>query len=271
MGNILLFDISPFIYIAYFAASSMLKEKATEDRLKSVTSNILLSRIDDCLSPFEGKKVTPIFCYDGLPQRKKELLQSYKSNRNHTISKELKNYLLGICNSFPGYHLINKEEEADDLIATVKEKFKSLNQDFSYFIFSRDNDLLQLADSKTTFVDPVLNGKVRDRKYLIEKFGIENFKHIILHKICFGDTSDNIEGIFKGKRRAPIIEQIKSCKKFSEFLNLEIIQQNNLEDKAKELFSIIKLKNNIIYEKTINRNIEFLKQNIFINFEFSII
>ena len=80
-------------------------------------------------------------------------------------------------------------------------------------------------------------------EYLKEKFnGIDNFKHIILHKVCFGDKSDNIEGVFKGKRRKAIVDKIKTCSKFSQFLESEFFDSEELKEQAKDLYSIIRLK-----------------------------
>ena len=268
--NILLFDVSPFIYIAYYGTVYALKgprEETNEARIFPIASNMLISRIRSCFEMFDGLPILPIFCYDGSVAKKKNLVKNYKEGRTHSMSKDLRNNLLNIVKQFPGLHITNQEEEADDLFATMKEQYK--DKDCNFFIFSKDNDLLQLCDYRTIFYDPALKGGIRDRKYLIDKFnGIKDFKKIILHKICFGDSSDNIEGIFKGQRRQKIVEAFVNCLTFNDFLKLDIVKQGNLEEQAKNLYNIIKLRKNLDFEQKIVKDDSFLETDSQLVFQF---
>lgn len=254
--SLLLFDVSPFLYIGYWGAVFMLRDKASisdEAKVTSIANNIIVGKIKNILQGFENHPVIPVFVYDGFPQRKMEILKTYKDDRTQRITREVKKSLISTVKLFPGFHVINRDEEADDLIATILKKYRS-SQYFYYinsFIYTRDNDLLQLANYKTFVIDPAKEGRTKDREYLSQKFdGITNFKHIILHKICFGDPSDNITGIFKGRRRKPIIEQFQTCSKFSEFLNLDIVQERKKQ--AIDLFNLIKLRENLEYDEVFN-------------------
>ena len=254
--TLLLFDVSPFLYIGYWGAVFMLKDRPSisdEGKVTSVATNIIVGKIKNIMQGFEDKPIIPVFIYDGFPQRKLDILKSYKDDRTKRITKEVKKALISTVKLFPGFHVINKDEEADDLIATILKIYRS-SQYFYYinaFIYTRDNDLMQLSNYKTFVVDPAKDGKLKDREYLSQKFdGITNFKHVILHKICFGDPSDNITGIFKGRRRKPIIEQFQTCSKFSEFLNLDIVQERKKQ--AIDLFNLIKLRDNLEYDEVFN-------------------
>lgn len=264
----LLFDVSPFLYMSYYGASyNSGSEQNSEDltKLSRICNNILLGKIRACFEMYEGHPIIPIFCYDGLHSiaKKKEFVGEYKEGRTG-LPKEVKTGMINIVKLFPGYHIKNNEEEADDLVATAKQELKDKYGEFVEFvIFSKDNDLLQLCDYRTDFYDPAKDKGIRGRCYLMEKFNnITNFKHIILHKVCFGDSSDNIEGVFKGRRRAQIVEEIKKSLRFSEFLQSPIFENNDVIQKAKELFHIIKLKKDVPYNKIVNKDMSILERDI---------
>lgn len=270
--EVLLFDVSPFYYMAYYGALFVMQKapgrNITQEidpvALMDVTKNILISKIRSCFEMFEGKPIIPVFCYDGFPVHKQQLEKEYKAGRTTNVPAGFKKDLRSIVRLFPGFHLYNKEEEADDLIATIKAKLKECeNIDPTFYIFSKDNDLLQLCDYRTCFYDPANNKGYRNREYLKEKFnGISNFKHIILHKICFGDSSDNIEGIFKGKRRKAIVEAFSGFKSFKEFLTSDLIENEELYYKAKELYYMIHLKENLEYSSVLNEDDSFLRIDV---------
>lgn len=247
----LLFDVSPFMYMSYYGALAILKNPVdlnNEYKVGLTASDLLRGKINSCFNLIpENSWVLPIFCYDGVHStiKKKQVNSNYKEGRVHPLTKTIRCFLVKTFKAFPGFHIINDTEEADDLICSFKHKIKQEFQNPEFYIFSKDNDLLQLCDYRTTFIDPGSNKGVRGRQYLKEKFGLENFKHIILYKVCFGDRSDNIEGIFKGKRHLPIISKFKSCLKFSNFLSLDIFDSEEQKERAKQLFSIIRLKNNL--------------------------
>ena len=261
--DVLLFDVSPFYYIAYYGAYYVLSkrepwkkpEELDQYKLMDLTTRFLYSKFENIFYNYIVKECLPLYVYDGVPQRKLELLKNhYKEGRTQRIPKEIKQELKKYLAGFPGYHVSNPEEEADDLIATLRYNIKldnSFNKNF--IIYSRDNDLLQLADWQTTVIDPANQGGVKDRAYLTKKFdGLQDYKQVILHKICFGDASDNIEGIFKGKRRKPIIEEIKKMETFKQFLTW--LGDKALIQKAIDLASVIKLKEDLPYNIRFSSN-----------------
>jgi len=251
--KILLFDVSPFLYMSYFAATGILNNQAdlsNESKVARISCSILESKLQTCFSFFANENILPVFCYDGINSiiKKKEVNPQYKEGRSHPLTKNIRKEMLDILKLFPGYHISNDDEEADDLISTMKFKLKDKYPEANFCIFSKDNDLLQLCDYRTTFFDPGTNKGFRGREYLSEKFnGLINFKHIILHKICFGDSSDNIEGVFKGKRRKPIIDVIQTCSCLKQFLEEAPFENEDQKRRAIELFSIIRLKTNCSY------------------------
>lgn len=261
--NVLLFDVSPFYYIGYYGATYCLKntnqDLSDEKKVYEFTRNLIFSKIKKCIEKFQDKNALNmlVFCYDGYCARKKELAEDYKAGRTSNVPSNIRKMLEEDVKKFPGFHLFNKEEEADDILATAKRCLKESFKNITFWIFSKDNDLLQLCDYRTFLIDPTKETSKRDRFYLFEKFnGLNNFKHIILHKICFGDSSDNIEGIFKGKKRKPIIEKIKEFSSFSGFLDSDLIKDSNKKQQAIKLYSMIRLRENLELVVFQNKNSE---------------
>ncbi len=90
----------------------------------------------------------------------------------------------------PGY-------EADDLIATLAERFKK-EPDFRIVILTGDRDTLQLVDGDRvvvrTFNKGVSDTTTYDEHAVIEKYGLKPAQ-LIDYKALAGDPSDNIKGV----------------------------------------------------------------------------
>ncbi|QJB71121.1 5'-3' exonuclease [Mycoplasma sp. 1654_15] len=86
--------------------------------------------------------------------------------------------------------------EADDLIASMNKTFLEHDRNSKVFIFSSDQDLLQLVSNQTYIVD-----KNKDNSFLIKS--VDNFydlynlfpAQIPDFKALSGDSSDNIKGV----------------------------------------------------------------------------
>lgn len=87
--------------------------------------------------------------------------------------------------------------EADDVIATVVDKFKG-EKDLRIEILSSDSDLLQLVNDGTVVARALKKGvtdtSVVDRDGVIEKYGITP-EQVPAYKALVGDTSDNVPGV----------------------------------------------------------------------------
>ncbi|OGX37925.1 MAG: DNA polymerase I [Omnitrophica WOR_2 bacterium RIFCSPHIGHO2_02_FULL_52_10] len=81
--------------------------------------------------------------------------------------------------------------EADDLIATISQKFS--REGVGIVIVSDDKDLYQLAGTQVRFLGSK-NGTVLDDKELQEKLGFKP-EHIVDYIGLAGDSSDNIPGV----------------------------------------------------------------------------
>jgi DNA polymerase-1 len=90
----------------------------------------------------------------------------------------------------PGY-------EADDLIATLAEKFKTV-PDLQVRILTGDRDTLQMVEGDTlvvqTFNKGVSDTTIYNEAAVIEKYSIAP-KQMVDYKALVGDSSDNIKGV----------------------------------------------------------------------------
>lgn len=87
--------------------------------------------------------------------------------------------------------------EADDLIATLAEKFRG-EPDLQIVILTGDRDTLQLVDGEKivvrTFKTGVSDTLTYDEKMVMEKYGLTP-SQIVDYKALVGDPSDNIKGV----------------------------------------------------------------------------
>ena len=145
-----------------------------------------------------------------------EITDTYKANRPpapdelHEQVEPIKEFfrLIGLKEiSCAGY-------EADDVLATLAEKFK---HEFDVIIVTGDKDFAQLVDDKVKLYDPSKE-KVMDAEAVMEKYGLKPEQFIDYLAIC-GDSADNIPGV-KG------IGPKGAEKLLSEFGTLENIYEN---------------------------------------------
>ena len=144
-----------------------------------------------------------IFCWDSKKNFRKDIMPTYKGNRqekDEQTKKELEKAFdqfkmlrtevlpnLGFANVFvqPGY-------EADDLIAHVVQRFPD-----KYIIVSGDEDLYQLLGEdrfiSTMIYQPIKKNLVTTKSFY-EKYGIDPVAWSTV-KALAGCTSDNVEGI----------------------------------------------------------------------------
>ena len=106
--------------------------------------------------------------------------------------------------------------EADDVIASLADKFINTSPKNKVFIASSDSDFFQLISNKVKIVQLKSKGNhlILDKGYIVSTFGVEPADYIEL-KSLVGDKADNIKGIpgigwkrgleiMIGKRKRPL-------------------------------------------------------------------
>lgn len=108
--------------------------------------------------------------------------------------------------------LVFKESkiEADDIIAILAKYFRENYPDKKIYLVSGDEDFLQLGDENIYFA--------HYKKKKLFQLTKQEAAYKLIEKIINGDCSDNIEGIFKGKRVKEKKELIKSNEKLQKYL-----------------------------------------------------
>jgi DNA polymerase-1 len=132
-------------------------------------------------------------CYDAQDGQsvRRDIYPEYKANRVHVNAISAQELvirriieLLGICSfAASGY-------EADDLIASVVDKFKD---ELDIVILTGDKDMLQLVSEAVSVYDSMKN-ITYDENTALEKFGVKP-SQISDYLALVGDKTDNIPGV----------------------------------------------------------------------------
>ncbi|MCS7213215.1 MAG: DNA polymerase I [Candidatus Calescibacterium sp.] len=136
--------------------------------------------------------------WDSHEKVRKEKFAEYKAKR-HQMPDDLKVQIPYLRRLIDAYGIPNFELEgleADDVIASLLYKMKSLKPDIRTVIVTSDKDLMQLVDENTFCYDPRADEKSNPFygvKEVKEKFFVEPYQ-IPDYLALVGDTSDNIPG-----------------------------------------------------------------------------
>ena len=127
------------------------------------------------------------------PTFRSEIYPDYKGNRPdcpEDLALQME-YFQPVCELLGFYCLKKPGVEADDMIATLVERYKG---EFGHVqVISGDKDLTQLVTDNVLVIDP-MRDRTYDRDYVKKKFGV--FPEQIRDYLAIaGDSSDNIPGV----------------------------------------------------------------------------
>jgi 5'-3' exonuclease len=142
-----------------------------------------------------GQRVALMIALDNEPRAKQALFPQYKMNRdqNQVLHEDEKNERLDsyydFLRTFPCTFVDAEYEEADDVIASLTQKYRKL-----IYIMSSDKDLWQLlANPRVQQISLRKSEKVTDAALLKAFDTTRKRAHMIaLYKAVMGDVSDNI-------------------------------------------------------------------------------
>lgn len=153
---------------------------------------------------FNPKQIIIAWESYGTPSWRRSLYSSYKPRSNNKISQEFINQLIDIQKLlylFGVDQYSADENEADDVIATIRKMFN----DDNILIFTVDKDMMQLVDNKCHIYNgkKIFNELSVEKKFFVKPEQIPDFLAIV------GDTSDNIKGIdgYGPKKASKIISK----------------------------------------------------------------
>jgi DNA polymerase I len=189
------------------------------------------------------------------PTIRHQVFKEYKATRP-PVTDDLKLQISLSKKIFSAFNIPVIEKigyEADDLIATLKEKFINLADEV--IILTGDLDTLQLVDSKTkilTMQKGITKTIIYDENKVKEKYGLLP-SQLPDYKALVGDPSDNIIGI-------PGIGPKTASQLLQKYQNLEGIIEAAKEKKLEPKISLSILNNK---EKLLfNRDLVTLRKNI---------
>lgn len=188
--KILTIDGNNLVHRVYWVANNILATKSENMHvymfLNSVKSYVEMYKPDKVFCVWDEKK-------DYKINKRKELFEDYKGNRDKEYGKEVYNkneiiklflQTLGIPSVFP------QSYEADDVIKIINDRYSSVDK---HIIVTVDRDLCQLISSKVSIYDPIRNVEINEINFEeVLKYPKKDFVKV---KALTGDKSDNIPGI----------------------------------------------------------------------------
>ena len=192
--KILLIDVSHLFFRAFFAIPRGLTSVDGEpiNAIFGVSSMLLSMLESECPQYIFGAK-------DEKEKTKRhELVEEYKGQRPEMPS-ELVSQLPKIFDIFAAFHIplcSISSYEADDMIATIAEKYRK-NLDFEVEAVSGDHDIFQLVGDNVYMGFPQNGGKPplkMGREEVFTKCGVYP-EQIPDYKSLVGDASDNFKGV----------------------------------------------------------------------------
>ena len=189
MKKLYLIDISSFIFRAYYAIRPLSAKDGTP--VNAVFG--VISMMQKLIQTHKPDHL--IVCYD-RPDKgfRHEIFPEYKANRSEPPEDLVPQFELinEFIRTYPIKGVDKKGYEADDVIASLVEKYKN-EKDMSIYIVSSDKDLMQLV-GENVFMYDTMKDKTLKTEDVKAKFGVLPERVVDVQSLC-GDASDNIPGV----------------------------------------------------------------------------
>ena len=187
---VILIDLSWVMYRSHYAYSSL-----TNSYGESSGSYYGLCRTIQTLRTNYPDSLI-LLVDDGCPVTRKQLNESYKGNREHTVHFDNKKFNVDcIIQNIPDvYRIYNSIVEADDLLFSISRIKKYNNQ---FIIYTSDKDLYQALDDSTYLSSELKNGRLLLKDKFHEQY-VKNFNDLEPYQVPYfraviGDPSDNLK------------------------------------------------------------------------------
>src|SRR3989338_3747664 len=218
MDTLLLIDGNAIMHRAFHA----LPPFKTKDGIPTNVIYGFFSMLHKSIADFKPNFI--VVCFDTpKPTFRNKIFKDYQAQRPK-ISDDFITQIPLVKEALDKAGIIHLEKdgfEADDLIGTISNKYKT-NQ-IRVLILSGDRDIQQLVDKNVFVITPKLglsDIKIYDTAEVLNTFGL-NPEKIPDLKALMGDSSDNYTGA-KGigpKTAAKLIQQFGSIKEIYSHLN----------------------------------------------------
>jgi DNA polymerase-1 len=185
-----LIDISSFIFRAFYAIRSLTNSKGEPTNAVYGVAQMVAQLLDERHAGYMA------IVYDSkTPSFRKEMYAEYKANRSAAPEELVPQFdrIESLISSMELPSFRQDGIEADDLIATLAQKWEAASKYHRVVIVSGDKDLMQLVSDRVGILD-TLQKKTYGPKEVEEKFGIPP-SQIRDYLALVGDSSDNIPGV----------------------------------------------------------------------------
>jgi len=264
--NLFLIDAFALIFRSYYALI-----KGRFQTAKGEPTSVIFGFMKTMLKII--KDFNPNYMVIALESKEKtfrhKLFNQYKANRDappEDLKAQIPN-LFEIINAFDMPNIEASGYEADDVIATICEKYRN-NNDINVFIVSNDKDLLQLVGENIyaiRYMKGMENLELIAKNNVKDVIGV-NPDRIMDYLALTGDASDNIPGV-KGigdKTAIKLLSQFGDLKMIYD--QVERVSPKGVMTKLKEnkdnamlSYELVKLEKNIPLDieldKLINRGL----------------
>jgi len=250
-----------------FRAHNVFYESTTSDGRPSGMIYGFFAILQSLKKKYRGYKF--IVVWDSKPVWKYEINHFYKSGRSG-LSSSVKEQIPDIKEFLKFCNVDQYEkhgQEADDVIATLVEKFKKEKECGTILVYSNDKDLLQLVETGKVIVFKPKVGKnspekFYDRDSVIEKFGVPPEK-LVNFRCLDGDSSDTIKGVSRVRRK-----KLATCINDSQDLGqaFELFKTSDMSENERKKLAAFKetaFKNHSIMILNKNlRDLEYIKATV---------
>lgn len=179
-------DISNFIHRAFHVHKDLMTSKGFPSGAVFGTLSLLCKFISEYQPAYLA------ICYDAQDGKsvRRDIYPQYKANRVHVNAVSAQELVVRRIIELLGIHSVAASGyEADDLIASVTDKFKD---ELDVVIVTGDKDMLQLIGEHVSVFDSMKNITYNEQTAL-EKFGVRP-SQISDYLALAGDKADNIPG-----------------------------------------------------------------------------
>lgn len=212
-NSMIIFDFSNLAYLSLFAVTrtpELLEENFDGHH------RIFVSKVQSILQKTYREGADLIFCIDSHPEAKKLIYPAYKSGRKK-FDFDPKKGLLPALNNVMQFKVAKvKGYEADDVIASLVKQ----NQDKNIIVVSSDKDLWVLLQYPNCNIYDINKNDYATHEAFVEKFKLQDYKHLTLYKSLWGDNSDNIANMMPALQKSMLPVIAESDGTLSSFLSI---------------------------------------------------
>lgn len=194
-ADLVLVDFSNFVYACWFPALSANKADPKYNPKEVLKTNLAgkLGTLTRTLHEAGCEDYDILFVEDRRSKRKYDLWPDYKAKRKpmdfdpRPLAKDFVWDKLGYKEQF----CYSPDNEADDAVATLANRYTKMTMNGDVFIASSDKDLWQLK-SERIHIWQLTKDKFVTPDMIEEEFGVMQVSQIPMVKALWGDSGDNV-------------------------------------------------------------------------------